>query len=295
MKGFKEYFDTNPPAIIAQAENPLAEELSQLSKAVVLARNYLLNLVETIIKESWQSNRLYADIVDNVIGSDEYKNYIKQNFGDIKPQETFFGYKKSCGEDSCAIYYTDDYIVKFLGGRGAYREFKIAQAVAGQLSMFPIIDAVEFDHETTGEAYYCVVMKTLITDHNKMSSYIREAADLVGGTVHNLQYEVEKNPNLSIKYIKEKLTVKEMLKGYMDVTPEIKKATKDLVKIIKTVYEKSGYLVGADIQHGRNIGFTEKGKIMIYDYGRPDEHPIMKKKIKEKPIEPINIKTQPNE
>lgn len=293
MKGFKEYFDTNPPALIAKAENPLAEQLSQLSKAVVYAKNYLLNLFENIIKESWQSNQLYADIVDNVIGSDEYKNYIKQNFRDIKPQETFFGYKKSCGEDSCAIYYTNDYIVKFLGGRGAYKEFKISQAVAGQLNLFPIIDAVEFDSEATGKAYYCVVMKTLITDAYKIKSHIREAADLVGGSVESLQYEVEKNPNLSIKYIKRKLTVKEILKEYRDVTPEIESATKDLIKIIKTVYEKSGYLVGADIQHARNIGLTEKGKIMIYDYGRPDEHPLKRKEIEVKPIEPINIKDKP--
>ena len=292
MKGFKEYFDANPTAIVAKADNPLASQLAELGKAVKSAKNYLLNLIENIIKESWQSNQLYADIVDNVIGTNEYKNYIKQNFGNIKPQETFFGYKKSCGEDSCAIYYTNDYIVKFLGGRGAYREFNISQAVAGQLNLFPIIDAVEFNHEITGEVYYCVVMKTLITDYSKMASYVREAADLVGGTVHNLQYEVEKNPNLSINYIRQNLTVKKMLEDYRDVTPEIESTTKDLVKIIKTVYEKSGYLVGADIQQGKNIGFTKKGKIMIYDYGRPDEHPIMKKKIEEKPIKTIDIKGQ---
>lgn len=285
MIGFKEFFNQ---AIVAKAESPALEIIQGTLKAVPKATEILLKMVRELVKESYFSRQLVIDVIENILETDSFKNYVKTNFGDIKPEHGAWGYKHSCGDDSCAFFYTGGYVFKFLGGTKSHQEYEISKSVMGS-KLFPIKDVVEFD-TPKGDAFYCVVMKKLDTDVKDMESWVKEAADLVSNTLYFLQSKVENNPNIPVQSIKNRLTPRYIMTGYSGDNEElVREAVIALLRIIRRVYINSGYLVGADTEGGRNIGLTKKKRIMIYDLGRPDRHELAYKDVAKKPDKIIEV------
>ena len=52
----------------------------------------------------------------------------------------------------------------------------------------------------------------------------------------------------------------------------LRTAVKDLVRVVRMIYDKTGMLVGADWGNNRNVGETPKGRPSPYDFGRANYH-----------------------
>ena len=295
MIGFKEFFDDSTrispsvgQAIVSKAENPALEIIQGTLAALPKAENILLKMYNDLIKESYFSRQLVIDVIENVLETDTFKNYVKTNFGDIKPENGDWGYKHSCGDDSCAFFFTGGYVFKFLGGKKSHQEYEISKSVLGS-KLFPIKDVVEFD-TSSGDAFYCVVMKKLDTENRDFPSVVRKAASLVANSLYVLQSKVEDNPNTPVQSIKNRLTPRYIMRDYSGDNEElVQEAVIALLRIIRRIYKNSGYLVGADIEGGRNIGLTKKNRIMIYDLGRPDRHELAYRNVAKKPDKILDI------
>ena len=264
-KTFKKFIEEmeNAP-IVVRAENPASQMLSDALKYIQSATNYLLQL--SITNESVSSGFVWR--LEQIMENDKFQEYIKSQFGNIHPRTSGLGgYLHSCGQDSCAFYYTNKIIVKFLGGSNPEKEFNIAKSVKGMLKLFPILDA--FEIEIYGYNQYVMVMKELST---KYSGLIEKASTTLSGWVHHLQDLVEKKPHISTEWVRKRLTLKYILHKSGPVDPDTADAIHDIMRIIRTVYDKSGFVIGADLAHGRNLGTTPSHKIMIYDYGRATPH-----------------------
>lgn len=281
MQGFKQFMAQEPPAFVRKAENPLLDIIQNTIKAIPAAEKILIELVDSLITESVSTSRLKEE-VPYVLESDQFKAWVSSNFGDIKPITSFYGYTVKCGEDSCAYFFTKNYIFKFLGGRSAGKEFTIAQSVQGRLKLVPIVKTVEFEFTGSGDNFMCVVMKKVDEQAAQLNESVRTAASMVSDVMYTLQSKVEENPEIPINYIRKRLTVKYIMKDYVESPfnrgvnyESVEKAVTDLMNTIRVVYKKSGYLVGADLASARNVGLTKSDKVMIFDYGRPDKHPPM--------------------
>jgi hypothetical protein len=237
------------------------------------ARDYMLSALNIYnFSETFYSvSHLKADVEQNIINNPKFIQHI-QKYGDIQPRKNgVYGYASMCGKDSCAFFYTNKFVIKFLGGRKSHHEYKIAAAIKGKLKLVPIIDAFSLEMLKTEEVQYVVVMREIDTDVYHISSAIKEAANIVSGVMSNLQTLVENKPEIPIEYIRRRLSVAYMIRG-SNVKDETKEAIRDLVRVIRLVYDKSGYLFGADFEQSRNIGINKKGKPTTFDFGRPDKH-----------------------
>lgn len=273
---FKEYLQKeelmNPPAIISKAQNPTLQILQDALKYVEQAKNYLLKIVSSVSVNEVSSNFAW-DMMDKFVGNDQFNDYLKSKFGNIRPTSKSGGYVYACGMDSCAFFYTRDYVVKFLGGNYADREFAIANAVKGQLNIVPIIDAFEVEVQNEGYIQQVVVMKKLETGFYDIPQSITKAANYISGVIYDLQEVVERNPELSVEYVRKRLTLAYILHKIGHLDENVASAVKDIMRIIRFVYDKSGMVMGADIRGGRNIGMAGGvNKVMIFDYGRPSPH-----------------------
>lgn len=276
MQGFKQFMTQQPPAFLKKAENPFLDTIQNTIKAIPEAEKILIQIVDELITESVSTMRLKYE-VPHVLESDQFKSWVSSNFGNIKPMYGSSGYIVKCGEDSCAYFFTKNYIFKFLGGKSAGKEYTIAQSIQGKLKIVPIVKTAEFEFTGSNDNFLCIVMKKVDEQAAQLNKAVREAASLVSENMYVLQHKVEKNPETPIEYIRKRLTVKYMMKHYSgSITYDlVEKAVTDLMNTIKIVYKKSGYLIGADLQNARNVGLTKSDKIMIFDYGRPDKHPLM--------------------
>jgi uncharacterized protein YkvS len=145
---FKDYIKEEildePPAIVRRAQSPVAQMLKDALKHIVSAKNYLLQVAQ-IGNISEVTSGFAWEMIEKIVENDNFKEYLTTNFGNIRPKYSAGEYIYNCGQDSCAFFYTQDYVVKFLGGPKPDLEFKIAQAVKGQLKLVPIVDAVEVE------------------------------------------------------------------------------------------------------------------------------------------------------
>lgn len=213
-----------------------------------------------------------------VLPSKEFQAYFKP-YGQLKQQGRW--YVKSCGQDGCAYFTDTDNVVKFSSD---YKEFKIANAVKGNVKILPILDAVEWEIEDHDEFLCSVVMKKVNTD--AVSYAVREAADTVAATCHRLQILVSKKPHTPEEYVRRRLSLAYMLRHTERKTPEVVAALKDFVRVLRLIYEKSGIIVGADWENGRNFGMSRKMRVQPFDFGRGDRHVSRE----EPPATPIQIK-----
>lgn len=281
MQGFKQFMAQEPSALVRKAENPLLDIIQNTIKAIPEAEKILIALVDSLITESISTSRLLEQ-VPHVLESDQFKSWTSSNFGDVKPIYGPFGYLVKCGEDSCAYFFTKNYIFKFLGGKSAGKEYTIAQSVQGRLKLVPIVKTVEFEFTGSGDNFMCVVMKKVNEQAAQLNQSVKIAASMVADVMYTLQTTVESEPEISINYIRKRLTVRYIMKDYVESPfnkgvnyESVEKAVTDLMNTIRVVYKKSGYLVGADLANARNVGLTKSDKVMIFDYGRPDKHPPM--------------------
>ena len=275
-KNFKEYLKQeellNPPAIVRRAENPTVQILRDALKYVEQAKDYLLKIVSSVSVNEVSSNFAW-NMIERFIENDQFNDYLKAKFGNIRPTSKSGSYDYACGMDSCAFFYTKDYVVKFIGGNYADREFAIANAVKGQLSIVPIVDAFEAELQTEGYIQQVVVMKRLQTGFYDIPQSVTKAANAISGVIYNLQEIVERNPDLTVEYVRKRLTLAYILHKVGHLDENVANAVKDIMKIIRFVYDKSGMVLGADISGGRNIGMSDRtNKVMIFDYGRPSPH-----------------------
>ena len=234
------------------------------------AKDFILNMLDLgQTNEHYWPWELAQEVEDDVLNHELFLNRISK-YG-IKPLGEPPPYSKSCGKDSCAYFFTKNYVIKFLGGSKPYKEFKIAESVQGRLGVVPIVEAFSLELPEKDSIEYVVVMKKLNDDFFAISESVKYAASLVSSIMYNLQVLVEKKPDIPIDYIRRRLSLAYMIRNE-NVSEEVKMAIKDLVRVIRLVYDKSGYLFGADFEHGRNVGISPKGKVMTFDYGRPDLH-----------------------
>jgi hypothetical protein len=290
---FKDYIKEEildePPAIVRRAQSPVAQMLKDALKHIVSAKNYLLQVAQ-IGNISEVTSGFAWEMIEKIVENDNFKEYLTTNFGNIRPKYSAGEYIYNCGQDSCAFFYTQDYVVKFLGGPKPDLEFKIAQAVKGQLKLVPIVDAVEVEIVDESKIQYVVIMKKLKTDFFLMPRYIIEAANLVSSIVHDLQNLVERRPETSVEYVRKRLSLAYIIHKTGNLDENLADSVKDLMRIIRLVYDKSGMLFGADLKSGRNIGMSSSNKIMVFDYGRPDAHPEKQKELEK--IEPKTVYIQ---
>lgn len=276
---FKEWLELNPPAIVRSInqDSGITANLSKLQKWITNSKEYLLKAINIYKLEA--SSLLRNEVENIILPNPKFQQYIKSKFGDINPiNARFGGYLNSCGQDSCAYFYTNKYIIKFLGGRKSHQEYEIALAIKGELKLVPVIDAFEIEVTSSESVTYVIVMRELRTDVYSVGMAIIEAANIVSGTVHSLQELVERKPDIPVDYIRKRLSVSYMLRDTNKIDPNVKAAVVDLIKVLRLVYDKSGYLFGADWSQGRNIGVRFRGlapdrrKPMPFDFGRPDIH-----------------------
>lgn len=256
---------------ITQDSQQLITQLKLGIQYVEKAKNYLLQALQI-----YNFNEVYdsGEEAQKIFNSPEFKTRISK-YG-IEPIHRNFGYSRSCGQDSCAYFFTKKYVVKILGGKKDYQEFNIAKSVAGRLRIVPIVEAFEMDVED--DVCYLVIMRELQTDFFQLSKSITTAASIIADAMWYLQDLVEKKPNIPVEYIRRKLSFNSITRGEQ-IDEATKVAIKDLLKVIKLVYDKSGYLFGADFNGGRNVGLSPKGKVMTFDYGRPDIHLAKRKQL----------------
>ena len=274
---FREYLKQeellNPPAIVRRAESPTVQMLRDALKYVEQAKDYLLKIVSSISVNEVSSNFAW-NMIERFIENDQFNDYLKSKFGNIRPTSKSGSYDYACGMDSCAFFYTKDYVVKFIGGVYADREFAIANAVKGQLSIVPIVDAFEAELQSEGHIQQVVVMKRLKTGFYDIPRSVETAANAISRVIYNLQEVVERNPDLTVEYVRKRLTLAYILHKVGHLDENVANAVNDIMKIIRFVYDKSGMVLGADIRGGRNIGIMRgaTNKVMIFDYGRPAKH-----------------------
>lgn len=277
-------------AIVRPAQNPAMQMLDDALKYIDQAKNYLLKLVSSLSMNEARSG-FAEEMIIKFVENDDFSNYLKTKFGNIRPTSSRgAGYHYACGMDSCAFFYTNNHVVKFLGGPHPDREFNIANSVKGQLNLVPILDAfvVELPHE--GKEQFVVVMKKLETDFFQFPKYIVKAANSVSDIVHELQNLVERSPNISPEYIRRRLTSGYIIHRLGQMDENVVSAIKDIMRIIRTVYDKSGMVFGADLSAARNIGIERKAnRIMIYDYGRSDVHPRKQRELEKQEPERLNF------
>lgn len=249
-----------------------AVDFKSLIDATNKAEQYLLNVLSSNLLEG--AYHLQREVKDIFLSNRKFLDWVKNKFN-AQPIKQGGWLVVDCGTDSCACFFTNNIVVKFLGGKSDHKEFAIAKAIKGKLKIAPVLDTLEINFNDT--SYYVVVMKKLDTDFYHLSSNVKYASHIVAYNLHNLQVLVEKNPKVPIEYIRRRLTLKYMLKNE-ERNQELIDAMKDLVRMIRVIHKTSGYLVGADFE-GRNIGLSDTGRVQSFDFGRADKHELMHNQI----------------
>jgi hypothetical protein len=288
-KNFKEWLDEkyeiNPPAIVQQAEHPASRELKELQKAIDQTIKIIDNILNIFSFNETASYWISKEVEDYVIPNKDFQEYLANNFK-ASLNSNGIGYPKSCGEDGCAYFCSNKIVIKFSRD---HKEFDIANRVKGNLKLLPILDAVEWEIEETESVVYSITMKELITDVFQISKSMRAAGNLVAGTCYQLQTLVNRKPYISTEYVRKRLSVAYMLKDSMIADESVKDAIRDFVRVLRLIYDKSGMLVGADWENGRNYGLSPKKKVMPFDLGRPDIHTAAKEQLPEVPRKTMTL------
>ena len=282
---FKYFIEQEELKISAPIVRQLSDAKHMLDHALTyidLAKNYLLKLCSSsIFKESGDDFAMY--VVYKIIENEEFIRFVDENYG-IRPLFTTAGYDYKCGTESCAFFYTNNTVLKFLDGAKAELEFKIANAIKGELSMFPVKDAVEIEIYEDDETVFMVVMETLdeVTDS---STKVTLAANYLARYVNKLQEMIESKPWISTDNIKKRLSMYNITSEFGHLDDETKHYVQDLIKVIRLVYDRTGIIFGADLMMGKNVGMSKSArKIMVYDYGRATAHRPVDAESDKKPV-----------
>ena len=109
-----------------------------------------------------------------------------------------------------------------------------------------------------------------------IASHIIAAGNIVSGTLDYLQNVVSEHPDVDPSYITKRLSVSYMMRDYSKHErghhESLITAVRDLIKVTRTIYDRTGMLVGADWGNNRNVGETPKGRPSPYDFGRSNYH-----------------------
>lgn len=262
----------------------LVYQLQKLQVNIHKSSDFLLKLTKLYALNE-ASYHVSYDAESYLIPSVEFQQYL----GGFGTQILRNGptYNKSCGKDGCAYFCSGRKVIKFSADAN---EFRIANAVKGNLKIVPIVDAVEWDIEAEESVLYSILMNELSTDFYTVTASIHEAANIVSGVANQLQVLVSKKPEISMEYIRKRLSVGYMIREMSSVRPEVVDAIRDLVRVLRLIYDKSGVLVGSDWENGRNYGVTKKMRVQPFDFGRGDLH---KKAADQIDLPPTNYKVVP--
>lgn len=178
-----------------------------------------------------------------------------------------WGYQNSCGQDGCAYFFSNRVVVKFSYDA---REMEIAERVAGLLRRVPIMDAFEIEIQEKGSVLYAIVMRELETG-SRMDENYTEAYSIFAAVLDRLMDLVYKKPDIPVEYIRKRLSLAYMTREG-GVSRKTRAYLEDLIRAVRAVYIRSGYLLGADWE-SHNLGMTRSGKVQPYDFGRSYDHP----------------------
>ena len=268
MEGFKQFVAQNPP-IVRSVEHDLIRELKMLKTAVNDAVKFIEKMLGELQLEA--ARHVKADVDDYVMPSPQFLQYMLENFKakPIRSSGLYNTYKTACGEDGCAYFMTNKIVVKFSEDA---KEMNIAERVAGILSRIPIIAAFEVEIVQKESIIYAIVMRELSSLKDLRYGYY-EAARLFTNALDTLTDVIYKKPETSVDYIRRRLSIGYIIRSEGTIHPDTRSYLEDLVRAIRAVYARSGYLLGTDWSP-RNLGATSKDRLQPFDFGRATEHPV---------------------
>lgn len=269
MLGFKDYMgQQSVPAIVKPSEqSQILQELRSLKQGVAQAFAFIRRMLGGLFTEG-SARHVKAEVDYYIIGSFEFTRYMEENHK-ARPKSMIrgSGFQHSCGEDGCAYFFTNQIVVKFSNDS---KEMKIAESVAGLLKRVPIISAFEIEVEETESVTYAVVMRELDTSMQDIESGYHDAFLIFTGVIDRLMELIKNRPEIPVEYIRKRLSMAYMSREeYID--PETVPYLEDLVRAVRAVYIRSGFLLGADWSD-RNLGATSRGRLQPFDFGRSYMH-----------------------
>lgn len=241
--------------------NSVAHKILEIQKAIPKVKQFMFKILNIFKNESTVS--LSLDVEHYILPSKEFIAYMQQyNTSVIK---TKFGLNtKLCGQFGCAYFLANELVIKFSDDA---QEFKIANAVKGNLELLPIIDAIEWEVEDW--VMYSILMNKV--DTNNISEAINAASEIIANEC-NILLDMIQSQDVSVEYIQARLSPNFIIQSNKDIglDKETKKAIKDFAKILQLIYNKSGMIVGSDWA-SHNFGIHKK-KIQPFDFGLAKPH-----------------------
>lgn len=277
MKNFFEWSDRQ----IGVAEQK--QILTGIIAAIPKIKAFLLESIQLNINESSGGN-VTSRAEKYILSNKVFVRWLSKYGELIKKDDS---YAKSCGLEACAYYCTNDIVVKISED---HKEMDIANKIRGKLNIVPVVDAVEIEVGDDNSISYAIVMARLEVDI--LPVHVNEAAKILIETCYYLMDKVYENQNISSENIRRRLSLAYFSRN-KDVDEKVLLCLGDMVRMVKLVYVKSGYLLGADWSTN-NMGTTGSGKVQAFDYGRSIVHIDARIKAPDKKIKKLFLPAQAN-
>lgn len=251
-----------------------------------LQENFLQDLWNREDRSKQESTKLVNKFI---IDNPAFINQMKSLFGIEKDGNKVYHGGEGIVYPFVGTDASDMQMVKFIIAHGGGAEFKIANGMKGH-HLVPVLHTFKLVHHNF-DGYpltlYGFVTKRLIAtgiesyiaNIQEIATEFEELIDSFESDVHDktiswsaIPYEEPADASkIKIKKTEINKLFKNLQKSFAERSVSDQKTATELLNIIKTIYEKTGFIFGRDFSAGfgaiSNIGITSKREIQPYDFG----------------------------